>query len=309
MIRVLFILFLSVLNSAIVFSQITSEEIIINNYEIQLPGTLTYSSETAPLLIWVHGSGNVDRNGNQAGMPVGANYIQQVREKLTASGLAFFSYDKRTANPKNIGFMQQNGVLIGDFVDDVKEVINHFKNRKKFSSITLIGHSQGSLISMLASANVDKVISLAGPAETIDKTIIRQVSGQSKELGELCISYFKQLKDSGEIKTVDPRLITLFAKPNQPFFKSWIEKDPVKIIENLSKPILIVNGDKDLQVPSSEAKALHEANTTSQLVNIKNMNHVLKEIEKSEDNLASYRNPTFAISKELIVMITRFVKE
>ena len=140
MIRVLIITFLSVLSSVMVYSQITSEEITINNYEIQLPGTLTYSSETSPLLIWVHGSANVDRNGNQAGMTVGANYIQQVREKLTASGFAFFSYDKRTANSKNMGFIHQNGVLIGDFVDDVIEVINHFKKRKKFSSITLICH-------------------------------------------------------------------------------------------------------------------------------------------------------------------------
>ena len=309
MIRILFIIFLSVFNSVIVFSQITSEEITINNYEIQLPGTLTFSSETSPLIIWVHGSGNVDRNGNQAGTQVGANYIQQVREKLNESGLAFFSFDKRTANPKNMRFMQQNGVLIGDFVDDVKEVINHFKNKKKFSNITLIGHSQGSLISMLASSDVDKIISLAGPAEAIDKTIIRQVSGQSKELGELCVSYFKQLKDSGEIKKVDPRLITLFAKPNQPFFKSWMEKDPVKIISTIDKPILILNGDKDLQVQTSEAKTLHEANSTSELVIIKNMNHVLKEIVKSEDNLASYRTPNFPISKELIVSITRFVKE
>lgn len=309
MIRILFIIFLSVFNSVIVFSQITSEEITINNYEIQLPGTLTFSSETSPLIIWAHGSGNVDRNGNQAGTQVGANYIQQVREKLNESGLAFFSFDKRTANPKNMRFMQQNGVLIGDFVDDVKEVINHFKNKKKFSNITLIGHSQGSLISMLASSDVDKIISLAGPAEAIDKTIIRQVSGQNKELGELCASYFKQLKDSGEIKKVDPRLITLFAKPNQPFFKSWMEKDPVKIISTIDKPILILNGDKDAQVPSSEAITLHKANSTSELVIIKNMNHVLKEIVKSEDNLASYKTPTFPISKELIVSITRFVKE
>ena len=309
MIRVLFILFLSILNSVNVFSQVTSEEITINNYEIQLPGTLTYTSETSPLLIWVHGSGNIDRNGNQAGAPVGANYIQQIRQGLNASGLAFFSYDKRTANPTNMRFMEQNGVLFGDFVDDVKEIINHFKYKRKFSSIILIGHSQGSLVSMLASANVDKLISLAGPAESIDKTIIRQVSGQSKELGELCVSYFKQLQDSGEIKKIDPRLITLFAKPNQPFFKSWMEKDPVNIIKNLSKPILIINGDKDIQVPASEAKKLHKANSTSQLVIIKNMNHVLKEIVKSEDNLASYRTPSFPISKELIVSITNFVKE
>jgi len=37
-------------------AQEKSEEIMINNLVIQLPGTLTYTLEKQPLLIWVHGS-------------------------------------------------------------------------------------------------------------------------------------------------------------------------------------------------------------------------------------------------------------
>lgn len=37
------------------FSQITTEEITIQNQAIQLPGTLSYPAEKSPLIIWVHG--------------------------------------------------------------------------------------------------------------------------------------------------------------------------------------------------------------------------------------------------------------
>ena len=59
-------------------SKITSEEILIKNDSIELPGTLTFTKAKTPLVIWVHGSGNVDRNGNQAGVNIKANYIKQL---------------------------------------------------------------------------------------------------------------------------------------------------------------------------------------------------------------------------------------
>ena len=98
LITLLFVSFISFCQS-----QITSEEIIIYNDSIELPGTLTYtkSVKKQALLIWVHGSGNVDRNGNQSGVNVQANYIKQFRDSVNKNDIAFFSYDKRTANPKN----------------------------------------------------------------------------------------------------------------------------------------------------------------------------------------------------------------
>ena len=48
------------------FAQLKLEEINLNNGVIQLPGTLTYTYDKSPLIIWVHGSGGVDRNGSPA---------------------------------------------------------------------------------------------------------------------------------------------------------------------------------------------------------------------------------------------------
>lgn len=290
-----------------VLTQTKSEEIMINNMEIQLPGTLTFAADKQPLIIWIHGSGNVDRNGNQAGANVNANYIKQFRDAVNTEGIAFFSYDKRTANPKNMKFMQKDGVLFSDFILDVKEVVNHFKNDIRFSKIILAGHSQGSLVAMNALDYVDKYISIAGPGESIDQVMTTQISKQNPILGVSVKKHFEELAETGTIKEVNPMLQSIFSEQNQPFFKSWMEDNPADVIKTIEIPILILNGDKDLQVMVDDAKTLHNANPKSELVIIKNMNHVLKDIQKDEDNLASYFSADYPLSKELIQTITKFI--
>lgn len=283
-------------------SKITSEEILIKNGEIELPGTLTYTKAKSPLVIWVHGSGGVDRNGNQP------QYIKQFGDEINKENIAFFTYDKRTANRNNIASLKK-GVLIKDFVSDIKRVVNHFKNDKRFSKIILAGHSQGSLIAMMALQNVDKYISIAGAGETIDKTLIRQVTAQSTEFGKLTEKYFKELKETGEIKDVNPNLLSLFAKPNQPFFASWVALNPIEEIKKVNIPTLIINGTKDFQVKVEDAKALHKAKPSAKLVIIENMNHVLKNIEKDADNMKSYTTPDFPISTKLTTTVVAFIKK
>ena len=287
-------------------SKITSEEILIKNDAIELPGTLSFTSTNTPLVIWVHGSGNVDRNGNQ-GAVVKANYIQQFRDEINKKGVAFYSFDKRTSNAKNFKFLK--GITLNDFVSDVQKTINHFKNDNRFSEIILIGHSQGSLIAMLASKNVQKYISLAGPGESIDKTMVKQVTAQNALLGEATAAHFKELKETGAIKEVNPLLISIFSKPNLPFFKSWASYDPTEEIKKLRIPVLIINGTKDLQVKVEDANALHKANPSSELVIIENMNHVLKNIEVDADNMKSYYSADFQLSKKLLTSIIAFIKK
>ena len=302
MIRILSFITLVIFSISSAFSQVKTEEITINNMAIELPGTLTYSSENQPLIIWVHGSGGVNRNGNTP------NYIKQFRDEINKKEIAFFSYDKRTANLKNAKFIQEDGIYFSDFVSDLKEVINKFKDDKRFSEIILAGHSQGSLIAMLALENVDKYISIAGAGETIDKTLVRQITAQSPAFGKLTEQYVKELKENGSIKSVDPNLMSLFAPQNQPFLNSWIKLDPIEEIKKVTLPTLIINGDKDIQVQVSDAEKLKKAKPDAQLVIIKNMNHLLKQIEKDEDNLKSYMSSDYAISNELVETIAIFIK-
>lgn len=300
-------IFMYLASFSVAFAQIKTEEITIYNKEIELPGTLTYSQEKTPLIIWVHGSGNVDRNGNQMGTFVKANYILQFREAINTNNIAFFSYDKRTANPKNQNLLKDTKII--DFAIDAQEVVSHFKKGMRFSEIILIGHSQGSLIAMLASENVDKYISIAGAGETIDKTIVKQIGEKNPTLGTAAQQQFDTLKSKGKIKTVNPFLTNLFAKPNQAFILSWMQLDPLQEIKKLQIPVLIINGDKDLQVQINDAEKLKAANTLAELRIIKNMNHVLKNIQKEEDNLTSYSSPDFPISEKLIKSVVSFIKK
>lgn len=288
-------------------SQVKSEEILIKNDSIKLPGTLTYTKGKSPLVIWVHGSGNVDRNGNQAGTNIKANYIKQFRDSINRKGIAFFSYDKRTADPDNIAFMQNT--LFTDFVKDVETVIGHFKGDNRFTEIILLGHSQGSLVAMLAADRADKYISLAGPARRIDEVIMEQTEKNSPMALDTVKAYFMELKTTGTLTYVNPMLQSLFAKRNLPFLASWMQYDPKEEIKKLTVPVLIINGTKDIQVPVTDAEALHRANPNSSLAIIENMNHVLKIIKEDGDNMKSYFSPDFPLSSELIDKICVFVNK
>ncbi|PQJ72242.1 alpha/beta hydrolase family protein [Polaribacter butkevichii] len=306
MIRFSTYLIITFFGTFISIAQIKSEEIVIKNEAIELPGTLTYTNTKVPLIIWVHGSGNVDRNGNQFPI-IKANYIKQFRDAINKEEIAFFSYDKRTATKNNTAFLK--GTKIVDFSLDIEKVISHFKNDKHFSKIILIGHSQGSLIAMMAAKNIDKYISIAGAGETIDKTIIKQISKNNATLGIAAKKQFDTLRIKGKIEVVNPFLMSVFAKQNQDFLYSWMQINPLEKIKELKIPSLIINGNKDLQVQIEDAEALHTANLNSKLVIIKNMNHVLKDIQKEEDNLKSYYSSEYPISEQLIKTIVLFIKK
>jgi hypothetical protein len=295
------------------FSQetIVSEDILLMNDSIMLPGTLSYNKalKSQPLVIFIHGSGNVDRNGNQAGVNIQANYIKQLADSLNTKGIAFYRYDKRSATEENLKFMMEDLDFYG-FVDDANLAANNFKDDKRFNSITLIGHSQGSLVAMLAAIkNVDKYVSLAGISEDMGTFIINSYQAYTEEMGNMAREQITELKETGTIETVNPALAHLFSKPNQAFFITWMAYNPSEEIKKLQIPVLIINGTKDLQVKVEEANKLHEAKPDSEIVIIENMNHILKNIDKDENNMKSYYSPDFPLSEELINTLDLFIKK
>lgn len=307
MIRIIAYILIYTLTIAISFAQVKSDNILIKNNDVELAGTLTYTNLKTTLLIWVHGSGNVDRNGNQEPI-VKANYIKQFRDSVNKHNIAFFSYDKRTANKKNISILKK-GIVFEDYVSDLKKVINHFKNDNRFSKIILIGHSQGSLVSMLSMKNADKFISLAGPHLSADKTIIKQYEEKAPFLKDAIVSHFKELNKTGTIKELNPMLSNLLNKTNQQFIKSWMQYNPTDEIKKINKPILLINGDSDLQVKIVSVRKLQEANPKSKSVIIKNMNHVLKQVNSPTENQQSYFSADFPLATELIKTVVTFANK
>src|SRR5690606_38698563 len=118
-----------------------------------------------------------------------------------------------------------------------------------------------------------------------------------------------QLKEGKIVKDINPMLQSLFAVQNQPFLIDWISRNPQTEIAKLNIPILIINGTKDLQVGQKEAELLHKANPKSSIKIIEKMNHVFKEIQNDEENIASYNKPELPIQKELAPSIVSFLKQ
>lgn len=308
------IFYICIFTSLLVKGQnVITEELSLSNGAISLPGTLSYpeSNKKLPLVIFIHGSGNVDRNGNQkiSVMETKANYIKLLSDSLNTRGIAFYRYDKRTSVPENLKLML-NDLVFDDIVDDAKIVIDHFKNDKRFSSLILIGHSQGSLTAMLATDKaVKKYISLAGPAASIDVMLTNQMAKKSEAFGPIVQAHFKELKETDTILKVNPYLVNLFIPKTFTFINSWMRYIPTEEIKNIKASTLIIQGDADIQVTVKDAESLYKVKPDATLVIIKNMNHVLKEVHTEKENQESYYSANFALSSELVETVAEFIKQ
>ena len=301
---------IGLITSITVFAQekkYTTQDVEVNTL---LKGTLYTPLNATPktkLVILIAGSGPTNRSGNQVGMI--NNSLKYLAEGLAENGIAVYSYDKRIFAQMLNKTIDEKSLRFDDFINDAKEVVNHFKAEKKYSKIIIAGHSEGSLIGMVAANGLaDGFVSLAGAGRTIDKVIVEQLVKQAPNVKEEAEKDFELLKEGKSIESQNPMLSSIFRPSVQPYFTSWLKFDPQAEIKKLKIPTLIVNGTKDIQVPPSDAELLHAANQKSKLLIIENMNHIFKEIKIEEDNKKSYSNPDLPVIPELINAITSFVK-
>ncbi len=282
-------------------------DIKVNSY---VYGTLLQPREkTETLVIIIAGSGPIDRDGNQ--QLTRSNALRILAEKLTSQGIATFRYDKRVLTLLKQRALQEEKLRFDDFIDDAISAVNYFSSRNTYTNIYIIGHSQGSLVGMVASqkSKVTGFISLAGPGQTIDQTIVSQIQLQMPDLKDKAKDAFMQLKENGKVKKYSPALSSIFRAESQPFMASWMQYDPKEEIQKLQIPVLIVSGTNDIQVDIKEAERLKLAKPEASLVFVKNMNHVLRIINSDDtiENTKSYNQPHLPISSKLITTLVDFI--
>ena len=282
-----------------------SNDLRINQY---VEGTLLAPrQETVPLAIIINGSGPIDRNGNE--MMTKNNSAKKLAKALAKKGIATFRYDKRTLKAQQLN-IDEKDMRFDDFIDDAKAVIKRFSELPNYSSLYIIGHSQGSLVGMIAAQEkADGFISIAGAGQTIDSLIVEQIGRQMPGLEESARTAFNELRANGKVKDYNQGLASLFKKSVQPFMFSWMKYDPQQEIKKLEMPVLIINGDNDLQVNTNEAEKLKAAKPDAELIIIENMNHIYRIIDKNDDiaNQKSYNEPQRPISNEMVEQISNFI--
>ncbi|PHS04061.1 MAG: alpha/beta hydrolase [Kordia sp.] len=290
---------------------IIAQDLIISDY---VEGTLLIpNTKTNTLAIIIPGSGPTDRDGNQNFMK--SNSLKFLAQDLSNKGIATFRYDKRalTMLKKGASEKQIKKVRFDDFATDAKKVVSYFKNRIRYDKIYIIGHSQGSLVGMLAATeNVEGFISIAGPGKPIDQIILDQIGMMgANDLVESAKKTFEIMKTGKVDKNFNPGLANIFNLDIQPFIMNWISYSPTEELAKLIIPTLIINGTNDIQVATADAELLKKAKENSELVIIENMNHVFKTVASKDpqENTKTYNMPQLKNAPELAREIIVFIKK
>jgi pimeloyl-ACP methyl ester carboxylesterase len=274
-----------------------------------------------PVVLLIAGSGPTDRDGNSPLFSGPNNSIKILAEDLAAQGIASVRYDKRGVGESGKAMQQaaekakitlrEDDLRFENYIDDAVWWGKKLRGDRRFSSLTVIGHSEGSLIGMVAAQRMgaDAFVSVAGSGRPINQILLEQLKAQlPPALLKSTEDILAQLAAGQTVASVPPQL-NIFLRPSiQPYMISWLRYDPTKEIARLSVPVLIVQGTTDVQVNMQDAKSLASANPSAQLLLIEGMNHVLKMVASERDKqVASYSNPSLPVSPGLLSAVSRFV--
>lgn len=275
-------------------------------------GTLTLPAATGqvPVVLIIAGSGATDRDGNNPMMA--NNSLKMLAEGLQSNGIAAVRYDKRGIGQSKAAAHQESDLRFDHYVADAAAWVKWLSGDERFSKIIVLGHSEGSLIGMIAARQqpgVAQYISMAGAGVPAAEILRTQLKAQAQFLLDDAQPTLLKLEQGETVDTIPPMMYSLFRPSVQPYLISWFKYDPAQELAQLDMPILIVQGTTDLQVSVSDADKLAAANSRSQKSIIAGMNHVLKESEADRmKNLQTYSMPDLPLQRELMGVLVAFIR-
>ena len=245
--------------------------------KVTLAGTLTLPNGKGPFAaaVLVAGSGPQDRDdtiSNHKPFLVLSDY-------LTRKGIAVLRYDKRGI-PKSTGSLDDATTL--DLASDAEAAVAFLKSRKDIDAarIGIIGHSEGAIIAPYVAArskDIPWLVLLAAPATKGQDTLLKQseliaragsltepqivaslsfdeeaynLVRQEKDPDKLNMKLLELIKSTGMDSALPPvaleqQLRTL----TSPWFRFFLDYDPLPSLQKTTCPVLVLYGQKDLQVP------------------------------------------------------------
>lgn len=279
---------------------------------VKLSGTLMTPSGPGrpPVALIIAGSGPTDRDGNNPLAKTGTYKL--LASALAAAGIATLRYDKRGIGASRTT-QQESDMRFDDLVADAVTLTHYLESTNRFSSVSIIGHSEGSLIGMLAAQRdpgVKAFASLEGAGRRAPVVLEEQVqaAGASPAIVAEVEQYDRSLLAGQTVPSPDPQLSALFRSSVQPYLISWYKYDPAIEVAKLKIPVLIVQGTTDLQVTMTDANRLAAANPRAKLAVIPGMNHVLRAASADRSqNLATYTDPTLPLDPRVTAAVSAFL--
>ena len=270
----------------------------------ELSGTLTVPilKGTFPVALIIAGSGPTDRDGNNPQMK--NNSLLLLAHELAAQGIASIRYDKRGIGASKGALISEENLRFENYAEDAKAWVAQLKADSRFNKLIIIGHSEGSLLGLLACEQADVFVSLAGAGRPIDVILKEQLAVQlkgKKKLLRAADDGISKMKKGELVGDAPEELFSLLRPSIQPYLISWMKYDPAVDISKLKIPVIIIQGTTDLQVKEEDARLLFMSYPlNSRLIIIEGMNHILKlSPSDRQKNIETYSNPELPLAEEL----------
>ena len=266
-----------------------------------------------PVALVIAGSGPTNRDGNNAGMQ--NDHLKLLGTGLAERGVATLRYDKRGIGASAAALTREDDLRFEHLVDDAARWVEKLRKDERFSRVVVIGHSEGSLVGMLAAAKTKPgaFVSIAGPgrraADVLREQLEPQLLGPQGVFWKNAQAILAALEEGKTFEDVAPPLHSLFRPSVQPYLISYFRYDPAKEIGKLQMPVLILQGKRDIQVKPEDAEALAKALPAAKLVLLDEMNHVLKAPGDDPRQIESYTDPSKPVVEALFDALAPFVME
>jgi len=246
----------------------TDADVSIPTNGFNLAGTLTTPPGIAgrlrhPAVVLVGGALPTDRDLAIDGVPVFA----QLAKGLADSGILVLRYDRRGGGQS--GGRTETAAL-SDYADDASAAVRWLSKRDEVDKrrIVLAGYGDGGAVVLIAAArdgSIDGVVTLDAAGSPGTDVILQQ---QQRLLDGLKLPPADRQARIDLQKKIQAAVISgtgwqgvpdvMRRQADTPWFKSVLTYDPAQILPKMKKPLLIVQGDLDKNVPPAEGDRLAE---------------------------------------------------
>jgi len=245
----------------------------------RLAGTLTVPPGTGPFpaVVLIHGSGAINRDGDVFGHKT----LLVLADHLSRHGIAVLRYDKRGVG-KSTGTRKDATML--DLAADAESAVRFLRGRTEVDArrLGVVGHSEGGMIApLLASRDpaLAFVVMLAGPGIRGDLLLVEQqalmaaargtptaIVARDRALNQALYAAMVAAPDLSSARSAATRILqaaeqrgemppgaaaSLVERFGTPWFVGLMRYDPAPVLLAVRQPVLVLNGERDLQVPAA----------------------------------------------------------